>query len=234
MTFDTSMRFLYENPFKRLRRLRERIPNICFQMLLRGANGVGYSNYPDNVIRGFIQHSAESGMDIFRVFDSLNYLPNLKVAMESIRTHTHSVCEATICYTGDILDSQRDKYTLSYYIEMAQELERMGAHVLALKDMSGLCTPHAAYKLIKALRSEIGIPVHFHTHDSSGIAASIIKAAEAGVDVVDLATSSLSGLTSQPNLNSIVNALRGDKRDTGLDLDFLNELSIYWEAVRQY
>ena len=153
--------------------------------------------------------------------------------MESIRNHTHSVCEATICYTGDILDTQRDKYTLSYYVEMAQELERMGAHVLALKDMSGLCTPHAVYKLVKALRSEIGIPVHFHTHDSSGIAgASIITAAEAGVDVVDLATASLSGLTSQPNLNSIVNALRGDKRDTGLDLQFLNELSIYWEAVR--
>lgn len=234
-TFDTSMRFLHENPFKRLRRLRERIPNICFQMLLRGANGVGYSNYPDNVIRGFIKHSAESGMDIFRVFDSLNYLPNLKVAMESIRKDTNSVCEATICYTGDILDGQRDKYSLQYYVDMAKELEQMGAHVLALKDMSGLCTPHAVFKLVKALRSEIGIPVHFHTHDSSGIAgASIIKAAEAGVDVVDLATASLSGLTSQPNLNSIVNALRGDQRDTGLDLQFLNELSIYWEAVRQY
>ena len=174
-------------------------------------------------------------MDIFRVFDSLNYLPNLKVAMESIRKDTNSVCEATICYTGDILDGQRDKYSLQYYVDMAKELEQMGAHVLALKDMSGLCTPHAVFKLVKALRSEIGIPVHFHTHDSSGIAgASIIKAAEAGVDVVDLATASLSGLTSQPNLNSIVNALRGDARDTGLDLQFLNELSIYWEAVRQY
>ena len=169
-TFDTSMRFLHENPFKRLRRLRERIPNICFQMLLRGANGVGYSNYPDNVIRGFIKHSAESGMDIFRVFDSLNYLPNLKVAMDSIRKHTNSVCEATICYTGDILSSNRDKYTLKYYVEMAKELEIMGAHILALKDMSGLCHPNAAYKLIKALRQEISIPVHFHTHDSSVIA----------------------------------------------------------------
>jgi pyruvate carboxylase len=229
------MRFLRENPFKRLRRLRERIPNICFQMLLRGANGVGYSNYPDNVIREFVKHSAESGMDIFRVFDSLNYLPNLKVAMESIRKHTNSVCEGTICYTGDILDPKRDKYSLDYYVKMAKELETMGAHILALKDMSGLCTPHAAYKLIKTLRSEIGIPVHFHTHDSSGIAgASIIKAAEAGVDVVDLAVSSLSGLTSQPNLNSTVNALQGDKRDTKLDLKFLNELSIYWEAIRQY
>lgn len=234
-TFDTSMRFLHENPFKRLRRLRARIPNVCFQMLLRGANGVGYSNYPDNVIRGFIKHSADSGMDIFRVFDSLNYLPNLKVAMDSIRKDTNSICEATICYTGDVLDEARDKYALKYYVDMAKELEQMGAHILALKDMSGLCTPHAAYKLVKALRSEISIPLHFHTHDSSGIAgASIIKAAEAGVDVVDLAVSSLSGLTSQPNLNSIVNALHGQKRDTGLNLEFLNELSIYWEAVRQF
>ena len=234
-TFDTSMRFLHENPFKRLRRLRERIPNICFQMLLRGANGVGYSNYPDNVIRGFIKHSAESGMDIFRVFDSLNYLPNLKVAMDSIRKHTNSVCEATICYTGDILSSDRDKYTLKYYVEMAKELEIMGAHILALKDMSGLCHPNAAYKLIKALRQEIAIPVHFHTHDSSGIAgASIIKAAEAGVDAVDLSISSLSGLTAQPNLNSIIHAMRGDKRDTKLDQKFFDDLSIYWEAIRQY
>ena len=234
-TFDTSMRFLHENPFKRLRRLRERIPNICFQMLLRGANGVGYSNYPDNVIRGFIKHSAESGMDIFRVFDSLNYLPNLKVAMDSIRKHTNSVCEATICYTGDILSSDRDKYTLKYYVEMAKELEIMGAHILALKDMSGLCHPNAAYKLIKALRKEIAIPVHFHTHDTSGIAgASIIKAAEAGVDAVDLSISSLSGLTAQPNLNSIIHAMRGDKRDTKLDQKFFDDLSIYWEAIRQY
>lgn len=234
-TFDTSMRFLHENPFKRLRRLRERIPNVCFQMLLRGANAVGYSNYPDNVIRGFIRHSAESGMDIFRVFDSLNYLPNLKVAMESIRKDTNSVCEATICYTGDILDPKRDKYSLNYYVDMAKELEQMGAHIIALKDMSGLCTPHAAHKLVKALRSEIALPVHFHTHDSSGIAgASVIKAAEAGVDVVDLSIASLSGLTAQANMNSIVYALQGDKRDTGLDLEFLNELSIYWEAVRQY
>jgi len=234
-TFDTSMRFLHENPFKRLRRLRERIPNICFQMLLRGANGVGYSNYPDNVIRGFIKHSAECGMDIFRVFDSLNYLPNLKVAMDSIRKDTQSVCEATICYTGDILDPKRDKYTLKYYVDMAKELEKMGAHILALKDMSGLCYPNAAYKLIKTLRSEIAIPVHFHTHDSSGIAgASIVKAAEAGVDAVDLSIASLSGLTAQPNLNSIIHAMRGDKRATKLNQKFFDDLSIYWEAIRQY
>lgn len=234
-TFDTCMRFLHEGPFQRLRDLREKIPNVCFQMLLRGANGVGYSNYPDNVIRGFVKHSAEAGMDIFRIFDSLNYLPNLKVAMEAVRKDTGSVCEATVCYTGDILDSSRDKYTLEYYVNFAKELEKMGAHILALKDMSGLCHPRAAYKLIKTLRSEIGIPVHFHTHDTSGIAsASIVKAAEAGADVVDLAISSLSGLTAQPNLNSIVKAFSGDKRDTQLDLEFLNQLSIYWEAVRQY
>ncbi|MFL2825484.1 MAG: pyruvate carboxylase [Opitutales bacterium] len=234
-TFDTTMRFLNENPFKRLKRLREKIPNICFQMLLRGANGVGYSNYPDNVIRGFIKHSAESGMDIFRVFDSLNYLPNLKVAMKSIREDTDRICEATICYTGDITDSKRDKYDLAYYVNMAKELESMGAHMLAIKDMSGLCHPNAAYKLVKALRSEVGMPIHFHTHDSSGIASSsVMKAAEAQVDVVDLAISSLSGLTSQPNMNSVINALQGDRRNTKLDLAYFDSLSIYWEAVRQF
>ena len=234
-TFDTTMRFLNENPFKRLKRLREKIPNICFQMLLRGANGVGYSNYPDNVIRGFIKHSAESGMDIFRVFDSLNYLPNLKVAMKSIREDTDRICEATICYTGDITDTKRDKYDLAYYVKMAKELESMGAHMLAIKDMSGLCHPNAAYKLVKALRSEVGMPIHFHTHDSSGIASSsIMKASEAGVDVVDLAISSLSGLTSQPNMNSVINALQGDRRNTKLDQAYFDSLSIYWEAVRQF
>jgi pyruvate carboxylase len=234
-TFDTCMRFLYEDPFQRLRDLREKVPNVCLQMLLRGANGVGYSNYPDNVIRAFVKHSSEAGMDIFRIFDSLNYLPNLKVAMEAVRNDTQSVCEATVCYTGDILDSNRDKYSLEYFVNFAKELEKMGAHIIALKDMSGLCHPKAAYKLIKALRSEIGIPVHFHTHDTSGIAsASVVKAAEAGVDVVDLSISSLSGLTAQPNLNSIVKAFAGDKRDTQLDLGYLDKLSIYWEAVRQF
>lgn len=234
-TFDTSMRFLREGPFKRLRKLREKIPNICFQMLFRGSNAVGYAAYPDNVIKGFIKHSAEAGMDIFRIFDSLNYLPNLKVAMETVAGHTHGVCEGTLCYTGNILDAKRDKYDLKYYVDLAKELEKMGAHILAIKDMSGLCHPMAAEKLVKTLKQEIGIPVHFHTHDSSGIAsASIIKAAEAGVDVVDLAISSLSGLTAQPNLNSIVYAMAGSPRDTGLDQHFLDELSIYWEAVRQY
>lgn len=234
-TFDTSMRFLRENPFQRLRVLREKIPNICFQMLLRGANGVGYSNYPDKVIRDFVRHSSEAGMDIFRIFDSLNYLPNVKVAMETVRSDTRSVCEAAICYTGDILDPDRAKYSLEYYVRLAKELAQMGAHVLAIKDMSGLAHPFAIEKLVKTLRSEIDLPIHFHTHDSSGIAsASILKASEAGVDVVDLAISSMSGLTSQPNLNSMVKALRGTPRDTGLNQEFLDELSIYWEAVRQY
>lgn len=233
-TFDTSLRFLREDPFFRLRLLREKIPNICFQMLLRGANGVGYSNYPDKVIQGFVKHCAEAGMDIFRVFDSLNYLPNLEPAMDGIREHTKSICEAAICYTGDIVDPARDKYTLKYYIKLAKELEKRGAHMLAIKDMAGLCHPLAVAKLTKALKDELGIPVHFHTHDSSGIAsASVMAASDAGVDVVDLAVSSMSGLTSQPNLNSVAYALRSSPRATGLDVDFFNELSIYWEAVRQ-
>jgi len=234
-TFDTCLRFLREDPFDRLRELRARIPNICFQMLLRGANGVGYSNYPDNVIRGFVKHCSEAGMDVFRVFDSLNYLPNLTAAMEAVVEHTSSLCEAAICYTGDILDPARTKYSLSYYVKLAKEMEKRGAHLLAIKDMAGLCHPLAAAKLVKALKDEIGIPVHFHTHDSSGIAsASVLAASAAGVDIVDLAVSSMSGLTSQPNLNSVVQALQFDPRATGLDVNFLNELSIYWEAVRQY
>ncbi len=233
-TYDTSMRFLKECPYERLRSFREKTPNILFQMLLRGANAVGYSNYPDNVVAGFVKHSAEAGMDLFRVFDSLNYLPNLKVAMEAVR-QTHALCEGTICYTGDIDDPKRDKYSLKYYVELAKEIEKMGAHLLAIKDMAGLCKPFAIPKLVKALKQEIGIPIHFHTHDSSGIAAaSVVQAAEAGVDVVDLAVSSMSGLTSQPNMNSIVAALKGHRRDTQLDLRALNELSIYWEAVRQF
>ncbi len=234
-TFDTSMRFLRECPYERLRQLREKIPNILFQMLLRGANGVGYSFYPDSVIRGFVRHAAEAGMDVFRVFDSLNYLPNLKTAMRAVVEETESLCEAAICYTGDITDPNRCKYTLDYYVKLAQELESMGAHMLAIKDMAGQCHPAAAAKLVKALREAIGIPVHFHTHDSSGIAsASIFKAAEAGVDIVDMAISSMSGLTSQPNMNSVVYALRNSPRDTGIDVRALNDFSLYWEAVRQY
>ncbi len=234
-TYDTCMRFLGECPYERLRSLREKIPNVLFQMLLRGSNAVGYANYPDNVVREFVIHSSEAGMDVFRIFDSLNYLPNLKVAMETVVEKTPSLCEAAVCFTGDFTDSNEEKYVLNYYVEIAKELEKMGAHILAIKDMAGLCHPFAANKLVKTLRNEVGIPIHFHTHDSSGIASSsVIKAVEAGVDVVDLAISSLSGCTSQPNLNSVVHALRNAPRSTGLDVDALNQLSIYWEAVRQY
>ncbi|MDQ3813186.1 MAG: pyruvate carboxylase, partial [Armatimonadota bacterium] len=233
-TFDTAMRFLYEDPWQRLRLLREKIPNICFQMLFRGSNAVGYSNYPDNVVAGFVKHAAAQGIDIFRIFDSLNYVPNLKVAMEAVH-ETHAICEAAICYTGDILDPNRTKYTLQYYVDLAKELERMGAHFLAIKDMAGLCRPYAAYTLVKALKEEIGIPIHFHTHDTSGInAASVLQASDAGVDVADTAIASMSGSTSQPNLNSIVAALQHTERETGLDLLTLNEFSDYWEQVLEY
>ncbi|HSH93205.1 MAG TPA: pyruvate carboxylase subunit B, partial [Roseimicrobium sp.] len=233
-TFDTSMRFLHEDPWERLRQLRAKVPNICFQMLFRGSNAVGYSNYPDNVVAGFVKHAAANGMDIFRVFDSLNYLPNLKVAMEAVND-THGICEAALCYTGNILDPSRDKYDLKYYVKLGKELEKMGAHFIAIKDMAGLARPYAAFKLVKTLKEEIGLPVHFHTHDTSGInSSSILRASDAGVDVVDLAIASMSGSTSQPNLNSIVAALQHTPRDTKLDLDALNEMSDYWEKVREY
>ncbi len=231
-TFDVSMRFLHEDPWQRLRRLREAIPNICFQMLLRASNAVGYAAYPDNVVKEFVGEAAQQGIDIFRVFDSLNWLPNMKVAMEGVR-RTGKVCEAAICYTGDILDPERQKYSLTYYVKMAKELERMGAHVLAIKDMAGLLKPYAAAKLVKALRDEIGLPIHFHTHDTSGVsAASVLKACDAGVDVADGAIASMSGQTSQPNLNSMVAALAHTGRETGLDLPALNTCADYWEAVR--
>jgi pyruvate carboxylase len=233
-TFDTSMRFLREDPWSRLRSLREKIPNICFQMLFRGSNAVGYSNYPDNVVAGFVKHAAASGIDIFRIFDSLNYAPNLQVAMETV-AETHAICEAAICYTGDILDPKRTKYSLAYYVKFAKELEKMGAHILAIKDMAGLCRPFAAYTLVKALKEEVGLPIHFHTHDTSGVnSASVLKASEAGVDIVDLAIASMSGSTSQPNMNSIVAALAHTKRDTGLDLEALNLFSEYWHDVQAY
>jgi pyruvate carboxylase len=233
-TFDVAMRFLHEDPWMRLRALRAAIPNICFQMLLRASNAVGYTAYPDNAVRGFIEEAAEQGIDIFRIFDSLNWLPNMKVAMESVRK-TNRVCEAAICYTGDILDARRQKYSLDYYVKLAKELERMGAHILGIKDMAGLCKPYAAEKLVGALRQEIGIPIHFHTHDTSGVnAASVLKAAEAGVHAADGAVASMSGATSQPNLNSIVAALAHTPRDSQLDLDALNTCAEYWEVVRTY
>ncbi|MGC1188445.1 MAG: pyruvate carboxylase [Candidatus Acidiferrales bacterium] len=233
-TFDTALRFLHEDPWQRLRELRESVPNICLQMLLRGANAVGYTSYPDNVVAAFVHEAQRQGMDIFRIFDSLNSIENMRVAMDAVMD-SGAVCEAAICYTGDILDPGRPKYSLGYYVKMAKELEKLGAHFLAIKDMAGLCKPYAAFQLVKALREEIGIPVHFHTHDSSGLAgASILMAADAGVDVADAAVSAMSGGTSQPNLNSLVESLRHTARETGLDIEALNECSDYWEVVRKY
>ncbi|QDU62637.1 2-oxoglutarate carboxylase small subunit [Planctomycetes bacterium Pan216] len=233
-TFDTAMRFLCESPWKRLTQLRERIPNILFQMLLRASNAVGYTTYPDNVVREFIKEAASAGIDIFRVFDSLNWIENMTVAMEDVLA-TGKVCEAAICYTGDILDPKRTKYTLKYYVELAKELEKRGAHILAIKDMSGLCKPVAAGKLVKALKEEIGIPVHFHTHDTAGVqGAAILEASEVGLDIADAAWAPLSGLTSQPNINSVVEMLRFTDRDTGIEPASLNGTSDYWQKVRQY
>jgi pyruvate carboxylase len=233
-TFDTALRFLHEDPWQRLRELRCIIPNICFQMLLRGANAVGYASYPDNVIREFVRESHKQGVDIFRVFDSLNSVENMRVSLGAV-LETGAVCEAAICYTGDIVDSARPKYSLKYYVGLAKQLEKLGAHFLAIKDMAGLCRPYAAFELVRRLRDEIEIPVHFHTHDTSGVnAASILKAADAGVDVADAAIASMSGGTSQPNLNAVVAALQNTPRDTGLDLPALNECSDYWETVRTY
>jgi pyruvate carboxylase len=233
-TFDVALRFLLEDPWMRLRRLREAIPNICFQMLLRASNAVGYTAYPDNVVEEFILEAAAEGIDIFRVFDSLNWLPSMRIPMEAVRKSSR-ICEAAVCYTGDILDPRREKYSLDYYVRMAKELEKMGAHVLAIKDMAGLCKPYAAYKLVKTLREEVGLPIHFHTHDTSGInASSILKASEARVHVADAAIASMSGTTSQPNLNSIVAALANTERDTELNFPALNVCADYWETVRNY
>src|SRR6266567_3599388 len=233
-TFDVSMRFLKECPWDRLHKLSEAIPNILFQMLLRGSNAVGYTNYPDNVVQRFVEEAAASGIDIFRVFDSLNWARGMAVAMESVRK-TGKICEASICYTGDITDPKRDKYPLSYYVNLAKELEGMGAHILAIKDMAGLLKPMAGYKLVKALKEEIGIPVHLHTHDtSSNGGAMLLMACQAGVDIVDAALSSLSGLTSQPNLNALVAALRGTEWDPRVNEEGLQRLANYWETVRDY
>ncbi|MDW8263266.1 MAG: pyruvate carboxylase subunit B [Phycisphaerales bacterium] len=232
-TFDTAMRFLQEDPWARLAQLRARIPNILFQMLLRGSNAVGYTSYPDNVVVEFIRRSAEAGIDVFRIFDSLNVPANMKVAIHAVRSQTDALCEAAICYTGDILDPRRTRYSLKYYVRMARELVRMGTHILGIKDMAGLCKPYAAYALVKALREEVGVPIHFHTHDTSGInAASVLRAADAGVHIADAAMAALSGQTSQPNLNSIVAALANTPRDTQISLPAANRVSDYWERVR--
>ncbi|MBR0085697.1 MAG: pyruvate carboxylase, partial [Lachnospiraceae bacterium] len=231
-TFDVAYRFLHEDPWERLQLLREKIPNVLFQMLLRGANAVGYTNYPDNLIRAFVRESAVSGIDVFRIFDSLNWIPGMEIAMDEVLKQ-NKICEATICYTGDILDPARDKYTIKYYVDLAKELERRGAHMLAIKDMSGLLKPYAAKKLVTELKQEIGLPIHLHTHDTtSNQVAALLLAAEAGVDIVDTAISSMSSLTSQPSMNAVVAALEGNPRDTGLSLTELQRLTDYWADVR--
>ena len=231
-TFDVSMRFLTEDPWERLALIRERTPNLLLQMLIRGANGVGYTNYPDNVVQQFVKQAASGGIDLFRVFDCFNWVDNMRVCMDAVLAED-KLCEATICYTGDMLDAARPKYQLEYYLKLARELEQAGAHILCIKDMAGLMKPAAATVLFKALRDETALPVHFHTHDTSGIsAASVLAAVDAGVDAVDAAMDAFSGNTSQPCLGSIVAALSGGERDPGLDHDAIQRISFYWEAVR--
>jgi len=232
-TFDVAMRFLKEDPWERLALLRQAMPNLLLQMLLRSANAVGYANYPDNVVRYFVRQAAAAGIDVFRVFDSLNWVENMRVAIDAVR-ETGALCEAAICYTGNLSNPNERKYTLDYYVQLARELKAAGTHVLGIKDMAGLCQPRAAYDLVKALKDATGLPVHFHTHDTSGIAAaSVFAAISAGADAVDAALDAFSGQTSQPNLGSIVEALRYSPRDPGLDGARLRALSHYWEQVRQ-
>ena len=231
-TFDVAYRFLKESPWERLKLIREAVPNVLMQMLIRGANAVGYKNYPDNVIREFVKQSAAHGIDVFRIFDSLNWIKGMEVAMDEV-LNQNMVCEACICYTGDILDEKRDKYSLKYYVNKAKELEERGAHILGIKDMSALLKPSAAEKLITALKNELTIPIHLHTHDTTGNGvATILMAAHAGVDIADTAFNSMSGLTSQPALNSVVSALENTERDTQLPVDDLQKISDYWTAVR--
>ena len=230
-TFDVAYRFLQECPWQRLRDLRAQMPNQMTQMLLRASNGVGYTNYPDNVVRAFVKE-ASKGIDVFRVFDSLNWVENMRIAMDAV-IDSGKICEGTICYTGDILNPDRSKYNLKYYVNMAKNLQEAGAHFLGLKDMAGLLKPAAARQLVKSLKEEVGLPIHFHTHDTSGIAgATILAAADAGVDVVDAAMDAFSGGTSQPCMGSIVEALHNSERDTGINIENLREISDYWGQVR--
>jgi pyruvate carboxylase len=234
-TFDVSMRFLFEDPWVRLQRIREAVPNILLQMLLRGSNAVGYKAYPDNLIEKFVEEAAKSGIDIFRIFDSLNWVEAMKVSIKAVRERTESLAEACICYTGNFLNKDEKKYTLEYYLSLAKELEDEGAHILAIKDMAGLLNPYAAERLIKELKQVVDIPIHLHTHDTSSVqAATYLKAIEAGVDVVDVALASMSGLTSQPNFNAIAAYMDGQPRQADMNLDKLNEFSAYWEDVREF
>jgi pyruvate carboxylase len=232
-TFDVALRFLREDPWQRLTLLREQVPNLLLQMLLRASNAVGYASYPDNVLRLFIARAARAGVDLFRIFDSLNFVENMRLPIEAVR-ESGRLAEAALCYSGNLIDPRERKYTLEYYLKLAHELKAAGAQLIGVKDMAGLCRPRAAYALVKALKDEVGLPVHFHTHDTSGIAAaSVFAAVAAGADAVDGAIDALSGLTSQPNLGSIVEALRFGPRDTGIDAHKLRAISSYWEQVRR-
>lgn len=234
-TFDVALRFLHECPWKRLEAFRSAIPNILLQMLIRGSNAVGYTSYPDNLVEKFIERSWETGVDIFRIFDSLNWIDSMKVSINAVRERTGGIAEACICYTGDIMDPKRQKYSIQYYVDLAKKLEDAGAHILGIKDMAGLLKPYGAAILVEKLKKSIDIPIHLHTHDTSAIQnATYLKAIEAGVDVVDVALSSLSGLTSQPNFNVLVEALKHTPYETNTDVDSLNEFSNYWETVREY
>jgi pyruvate carboxylase len=233
-TFDVALRFLKEDPWERLAQLREGIPNMLFQMLLRGSNAVGYTNYADNVVRFFVRQAAAGGVDLFRVFDSLNWVENMRVAIDAV-CESGALCEGAICYTGDLFDDARSKYDLKYYVRIAKELEAASVHILAIKDMAGVCRPRAASVLVKALKEETGLPLHFHTHDTSGIsAATVLAAIDAGCDAVDGALDAMSGLTSQPNLSSIAAALAGTERDPQVSQDSLHTASTYWEGVRRF
>jgi pyruvate carboxylase len=232
-TFDVAMRFLREDPWSRLEQFRAAMPNLLLQMLLRSSNAVGYTNYPDNVVKAFVKQAATSGIDVFRVFDSLNWVENMRVAIDAVRD-TGKLCEAAICYSGNLSSPKETKYTLDYYLEMGRKLKAAGTHILGIKDMAGLCQPNAAYTLVKALKEEIKLPVHFHTHDTSGIAAaSVLAAVAAGCDAVDGAIDAMSGFTSQPNLGSIIEALRYSPRDPGIDHAAVRAISMYWEQVRK-
>jgi pyruvate carboxylase len=234
-TFDVALRFLHECPWKRLEAFRSAIPNILLQMLIRGSNAVGYTSYPDNLVEKFIERSWETGVDVFRIFDSLNWIDSMRVSIAAVRERTGGIAEACICYTGDIMDPKRQKYSVQYYIDLAKRLEDAGSHILGIKDMAGLLKPYGATLLIEELKKSIDIPIHLHTHDTSAIQnATYLKAIEAGVDVVDVALSSLSGLTSQPNFNVLVEALKHTPYETGIDVNSLNEFSNYWETVRDY
>ena len=233
-TFDVAYRFLKEDPWNRLLTLRERIPNVLFQMLLRASNAVGYKNYPDNVIREFVEKSAFAGIDVFRIFDSLNWVKGMEVAIDAVR-QSGKIAEAAICYTGDIDDPTRTKYSIDYYKDLARELEASGAHILAIKDMAGLLKPQSAYRLISELKDTISLPIHLHTHDTSGNGIyTYARAVEAGVDIVDTALGTMSGLTSQPSASTLYYALKGTEREPNVNIDSLETLSHYWEDVRKY